>query len=145
MPLAKPALESAIEALGADPPETVALCAQDWASAVVTYAVGVVPASATVSAAEATLAASLASAFSAPDAAVGMESAFAAFALTVGGGMAGFAAVPPPAPVGFAAQFAGPKPATHAEAGDAIATLIDNWMKTGTATPLPSGSPVFWS
>lgn len=74
-----------------------------------------------------------------------MEAAFAAFAATVGSGMTGFVATPPPSPVGFATQFALPPPATHAEAGEAIASLVDTWLKTGTATPSGGGSPSPWS
>jgi hypothetical protein len=69
----------------------------------------------------------------------------ATFAATVGGGMAGFVAVPPPAPVGFGDQFAQPHPATHAEAASAITTIVDAWMRTGTATPTAGGPPVNWS
>jgi hypothetical protein len=98
------------------------------------YAVTIMPPSASVAAAVSTLSGALASAFAAPAAAPGMESAFAAFATTVGGGMAGFAPIPPPAPVGFASQFAGPYPETHEAAGDQIGTLIHSWMSTGSST-----------
>ena len=75
-----------------------------------------------------------------------MESAFSTFAVTVGGGMAGFVPTPPPAPVGFASQFAGPKPATAAAASSAIASLIDTWMKTGLSTLVaPPNTVVPWS
>jgi hypothetical protein len=75
-----------------------------------------------------------------------METAFASFASTVGTGMApAFIATPPPGAVGFAAQFAGPYPETHADAGDQIGSLIDTWMRTGTAVPSGGGSPVPWS
>jgi len=146
MPLDAPGLKSALADLGESPPATIALVAQAWADAMSSYASGVVPASTTVSAAAATLASALATAFAAPAAAPGMESAFAAFAATVGGGMAGWTAVPPPSPVGFAAQFAGPYPETHEDAGDQIGTLIDSWMKTGTATLIaPPNTPTTWT
>jgi hypothetical protein len=75
-----------------------------------------------------------------------METAFTAFATAVGTGMApAFVAVPPAGLVGFAAQFGGAMPDTHAEAGDVIATMIDTWMKTGTATPSAGGAAVLWS
>lgn len=75
-----------------------------------------------------------------------MESAFAAFAVTVGGGMAGYAPTPPPAPVGFAPQFAGAKPATASAAASAIASLIHAWMQTGIATLIaPPNTPQPWS
>jgi hypothetical protein len=147
MPLALPALQNGIQSVAANPPATVAQCAQAWADAVQSYAAGVVPASTTVAAAAATLSGALASAFSSPAAAPAMDAAFAAFGATVGVGMAaaGFAAVPPAAPVGFGPQFAGPKPETHAEAAQQIAALIDTWMKTGSATLVaPPNTVLTW-
>jgi hypothetical protein len=146
MPLDLPDLKSAIANLGENPPATIAAAAQGWADAMASYASGIVPPSTTVSAAAATLSGALATAFGAPAAAPGMESAFAAFSATVGGGMAGFTPVPPPAPVGFAGQFAGPYPETHQDAGDQIGTLIDGWMKTGSATLIaPPNTFSLWS
>ena len=90
----------------------------------------------------------LAGAFAAPDAAPSMESAFAAFAGTVAGGMAtaGFTGVAPSAPVGFGPQFSGPKPGSHADAANQIATLIDVWMKTGVAILIaPPNTPQPWA
>lgn len=148
MPLALPALQSDLQSCFASPPATIAQCAQAWADAVQSYASGVVPASTTVSAAAATLSGALASAFASTSAPPLMETAFAAFALTVAGGMvaAGFAGVPPPAPVGFVAQFAGPKPGTHADAAQQIAARIDAWMKLGTATLIaPPNTPTTWT
>lgn len=146
MPLALPALQSGLESAFASPPATVPQCAQAWADAVQSWAAGIMPASTTVAAAAATLAGALTSAFQAPAAAPGMESAFAAFAASVGLGMAGFAPTPPVAPVGFAQQFGGPHPATHAAAAQAIAGLIDAWMRTGIGTLIaPPNTPVPWS
>src|SRR5690606_31078956 len=96
-------LQSELESLFSEPPDTVAACAQAWADAVGSYASGVVPASTSVAAAAATLAGALASAFETEDASVPMDTAFQAFAVTVGTGMApAFVAAPPPSPVGFA-------------------------------------------
>jgi hypothetical protein len=146
MPLALPVLKSQLEALFAAPGATVADCAQGWSDAVQAYAGSVVPASTTVAAAAAALTAALTSAFAAPAAAPGMETAFAAFAASVGLGMAGFTPIPPPAPVGFAVQFAGPKPQTHHDAAEAIGDLINTWMTTGTATLIaPPNTVVPWS
>lgn len=146
MPLALPALQSGIENVAANPPATAAGCAQAWADAVQAYAGGIVPPSATVAAAAAALAGALTAAFQSPAAAPGMESAFAAFAASVGGGMAGFAPVPPPAPVGFASQFSGPAPPSHSAAASAIAGLIDTWLRTGSATLIaPPNTLVPWS
>lgn len=145
MTLAAAALQSALQSIAANPPATVAGCATAWANAMQTYATPVVPPSTTVSAAAATLQSALVTAFSSPAAAPGMEAAFTAFATTVGAGMApAFVATPPPGPVGFAAQFA-TFPATHALAAQQLRTLINVWMKTGTATPSGGGAPVNWS
>lgn len=134
MPLAKPLLVSGILEACASPADTAAGCAAQWADAVKQYASGIVPPSMQVASAAAALEGALAGAFSSPAAAGGMEAAFATFAVTVGGGMApAFVATPPAGPVGFAGQFAGPKPETHAAAADAVASLIHDWMTTGSA------------
>lgn len=146
MPLNTAGLQSDLEALFADAPATAAECAQAWADAAEAWASGIVPPSTTVTAAKGALAASLAGAFATPAAAPLMETAFLTFATAVGLGMAGYAPVPPPAPIGLAVQFAGPKPPTHAAAAQQIGTLIDTWMKTGTATLLaPPFTVVPWS
>lgn len=149
MPLNAPGLQDDLESEFADPPATHPECAQAWADAVGSYASSVVPASTLVTAAKATLATALAAAFSGVDAAstaASMESAFTAFATTVGGGMApAFVAIPPPAPVGFAALFAPPFPVTHAAAAAGYASAIDTWMRTATATPSGGGAPVPWN
>lgn len=146
MPLALPALTSGLQSLFAAPPPDAASCANAWANAVDSWSASIIPASTAVSSACSTLAAALTSAFGAPDAAPAMESAFAAFAVTVGGGMAGYVPTPPPAPVGFASQFSGPKPATAADAASAIATLIDTWMRSGLSTLVaPPNTPVPWT
>jgi len=146
MPLVLSALSSGLQSVFASPPADAGGCANGWASAVQSWAAGIVPPSTTVSSAVPTLQSSLASAFSEPDAASAMESAFAAFAVTVGGGMVGYVPTPPPAPVGFASQFSGPKPATAAAAASAIASLIDAWMRTGIGTLVaPPNTPVPWS
>jgi hypothetical protein len=146
MPLAPSTLESELLDLFAHPPATRAACAQSWADAMAAYATGIVPPSTTVAAAATALAGALATAFAAPSAVAGMESAFAAFASAVGLGMAGYTPVPPPLPVGFAVQFAGPKPATHAAAADQLATLIHSWLTTGVSTLIaPPFTVVTWS
>ena len=148
MPLDLGSLTSGLEGVAAsvddDPPPTVAECAEAWTAAVEDYTTAIVPASTTVAAAAATLETALAAAFQSTDAAPAMELAFTAFASTLGGGMAGFVPTPPPAPVGFAGQFA-THPASHSAAASAVAALIDTWMRTGTATPSGGGPPVSWS
>jgi hypothetical protein len=148
MPLVLASLQSGLQSCFADPPATYAECAQAWADAAQAWAAAIVPASTTVSAAAAALSSALAGAFAAPDAIPGMESAFAAFAVTVGGGMAaaGYAPTPPAGPVGLVTEFAEPLPETHAEAATAIAGIIDTWMRTGIATLIaPPFTIVPWS
>lgn len=155
MPLNPAGLQSDLGAFFADPHIILvddevdvtgsrAACAQEWADAMQAYATGIIPASSTVAAAAATLSGALSSAFALPSAATAFDTAFLAFATTVGGGMAGFTPVPPPAPLGIATLL-GTTQATHGAAAAAFATKIDTWMRTGTATPLPSGAPVNWS
>lgn len=145
MPLNPSGLQSSLQSLAASPGADIAACAKAWADAMKSYAAGIIPASTTVTAAATTLQSALASAFAQPSAASAMETAFAAFATTVGGGMApAFTATPPTGPVGFATQFAQPFPATHAAAASAMSSLIDTWMKKGKGTP-PVGTPVNWT
>lgn len=144
MPLNSGKLRAGILDVCSNPAETAAGCAQQWAQAMGDYAAGIVPPSATVTAARSALATALAGAFATPFAAPLMEIAFAAFAVTVGGGQVGFVPVPPPRPVGFAALLAVIAP-THADAATAVTTLVDTWMRSGSSTPVAGGSPVPWS
>jgi hypothetical protein len=134
MPLAPPILQSALEALFAEPPLLVAECAEAWAQAMADYAAGVVPVSTTVAAAASSLATALAAAFATPVAAPAFDAAMTAFAVTVGSGMLpAFVAVPPPAPLGVAALLAASQP-THAAAAAAFSAQIDAWFRAGSAT-----------
>lgn len=159
MPLNPAALQAALGAFFADPPLLMsgdevnvsgsrAACAQEWADALEAYAAGIIPASTTVTTAATALASSLTSLFgsatAAGAAASGFDAALLTFATSVGGGMAGFTPVPPPAPLGISSLLSTTQ-STHSAAAAAFATKIDTWMRTGTATPLPSGSPVNWS
>jgi hypothetical protein len=135
MPLDVSALSSGLAECFAHPAADAAGCAGQWADAAQAYASGIVPPSTTVNAAAEALEGALAGAFASPAAIPVMESAFAAFAVSIASGMAPlFTGAPPSGPVGFAGQFAGPAPETHGEAAGAIASLIDTWMKSGTAT-----------
>jgi hypothetical protein len=134
MPLTTPALQSALEVLFSEPPPTDGACADAWACAMLDYAAGILPPSATVDAAADTLAAALAAAFATPAAALAVDEAFMAFAVTVGGGMApAYVATPPPTPLGIAALLTASAP-THAAAAATFAGLIDVWFRTGIAT-----------
>lgn len=144
MTLNASALKTQLETLSANPPATIADCANAWGDAMNAYATAVLPPSTTVAAATATLKTALAAAFALPAAAPSMTSAFTAFATTVAAGMSpAFVGAPPPAPLGFAAQFALPFPATHADAANALGNIIHAWMVTGTATP-PVGPVLNW-
>lgn len=148
MPLDPVALSSGLEAVASDPPGGPSACADAWADAVESWATGIVPASTTVALAAATLAGALTAAFESGAAAAPMETAFVTFAASVGAGMAaaGYTATPPPAQVGFSAQFSGPYPPSHAVAADAVTNLIDAWMRTGLATlAAPPNTVVPWS
>lgn len=147
MPLDLGALQGGLESTFADPPPDAGGCAQGWASAVEAWAAGIIPPSTAVNAAAEGLAGALTTAFQTESAIPGMESAFVAFATSVAGGMAPtYAGTPPPAPVGFAGQFGGPFPETHAEAAAAVASLIHAWAQTGLATLVaPPNTVVPWS
>lgn len=132
---------------------TPALVAQVWAAAVGAWATGIVPPSATVAAAQAALQSTLAGLFATdhPQAALStlaasLESAHLTFATAVGGGMAGYAPVPPVAPIGFLAILTSPARNTSQLAADAIADALDVWMRTGIATLVaPPFTVVPWS
>lgn len=145
-------LQPDLEAFFAAPPATAIECGSQWGTIMEAYASGIVPPSLGVSAAATTLAGALATAFVGGPAAVvpGVEAAFLAFATAVGLGMAPtFTGTPPPAPVGFALEFAKP-PAlwatTHEDAAILWATMIHTWMTTGIATLVaPPYTPAPWS
>ena len=146
MPLVRSTLETALRSLSESPGETIADCAKLWADALGDYFAAVVPPSTTAAAAKATLQTALAGAFAAPAAAPLMDTAMTAFAGALGAGMApAFVAVPPPAPVGWALLFSPPYPNTAASAASKIASRIETWARTGTATPSAGGSPTPWS
>ena len=152
MPLNPASLQSSLQSLFASPPLaaspslTRAACAQAWANAINGYAAAIVPASTTVAAGVAALSSSLASAFAAPSAASAFDAAFAAFAVTVAGGMLPlFTGVPPPATLNIASLLGSSQP-THAAAAAAFSSLIDAWFRTGTGVLVaPPNTVVPWS
>lgn len=146
MPAELAGLEDALEQLAASPSSSAATAAQGFAAALQAYAAAVVPASSAVAGATPALASALTVAFGQLSSADAMEAALTAWSATVGLGMApAFVAVPPPAPVGLAALFAGTNPATHAAAAARLGGAIDTWFRTGTGTPAAGGAPVPWS
>lgn len=147
MPVNPSGLSNSLASNFASPAADAAGCAQQWADAVKSYAADVVPPSTTLETAAAALQSGLATAFAAPSAIAGMEQAFSAFGTSLAVGMAPtFTGAPPPGPVGFANQFGGPAPETHGAAAGAIASLIDTWFRTGTATLVaPPNTVTPWS
>lgn len=127
-----------------DLPASRSACAQSWADAMQSYTTAIVPVSTAVSAAAATLKTSLEAAFATGSATVAVDAAFQAFAATVGIGMVGFTATPPPSPPGFVAHIATIQP-SHAAAATAWSGWIDTWMRTGTAVPSGGGPAVGWT
>lgn len=143
MTLDKAALKAAIEDLG--PQDTRAHAAAAWATAMGDYAAGIVPASTTVGAAKAALETALTHAFGQASAAPEMETAFAAFAATLGGGMTGYTPTPPPGEVGFATRFATNR-SSASVAATAVADAIDDWLTTGSSELIaPPNTVVTWS
>lgn len=137
-------------AQGADYPATREACAAAWAAAVGAYAQTVAPPLLQpVAPAQAALEAALVSAFAQPFQSMvpALEAAFSTFAIALVPLMApAWVAVPPPGPVGFAGLFSmQPMPETRQEGVERCATLIDAWMRTGTATlPAPPNTPTTW-
>ena len=147
MPIVKAALNQGLPAAEeAAYPDSYASAAQAWASAVQSWASGVTPPSATAAAAVNTLRSALEAAFASGEAASPMDSAFLAFAAQLGAGMApAYVATPPTSPPGFASVFAQPAPSTRAEGIERIASLLDTWLRTGTAMlAAPPNTVVPW-
>lgn len=120
---------------------------QKWAAAVDAYASKVIPASIAAAIAKTAMAGAMAGA-SAPGAGTAaIPAAFAAYAATLGGGMApAFVAVPPPAPLSLDPAFAvGMSGGSASAVISQIVTIVDTWFRTGTATPALGGPPVPWS
>lgn len=119
-----------------------AAVAATWAAAVGAWATGIVPPSTTVSAAQTALQSTLAGLFATQRSspaqvtalAASLESAHLTFATSVGGGMAGYAPVPPAGPVGFSNILSAANRANSQLAADAIADALDAWMRTGVST-----------
>jgi hypothetical protein len=150
MPLIQSNLENALASFFDDPPETAALCAENWADAMRDYALPIVPPSTTAAAAALALSAALTPIFetslSPSVTAIGMETAWLAFATSLGSGMApGWVSTPPPGLIGFLALFSAPPPSTAQEAASNFSNAIHIWMSTGIAVNSTSGASVNWS
>jgi hypothetical protein len=145
MPLVADVLKAQIMMFAQEPnfPANAAAAANSWASAVGTYATPITPPSLTVAAAQAALMGSL-TGVSADAQNFGMvfPTAMMSFATLVGAGMApAFVAVPPTSPLNITLSE---NDDTDKAVGD-LATAVDSWLKTGTATPAAGGPPVPWS
>lgn len=133
------------------PGPTTAANGAQWAACMQSYATAIVPPSLSVAAAATTLAGALTAAFaSGPATVANVEVAFAAFAATVGVGMAPtFVGVPPVVPVGFAAEMAKPPEQwaqTQADAALLWSNKIHAWMSTGAATlAVPPNTVTPWT
>ena len=130
MPINRQAMVDGLQGLYGD----TDAAAQAWADALTNGFLSIVPASTTVASAKPALKDAIKTAFDAELCMAGLETALHAFASTVGGGMAGFAAVPPSGQVGFATLFVPPFPETRADSAGRIADAVIAWAVTGTAT-----------
>jgi len=74
-------------------------------------------------------------------------SAFTAYTAALAAGMApSFTGVPPPVPIILAPVFEiGNAGGSAEDVAKAMAQVIDIYFRTGTAIPVPSGSPIIWS
>jgi len=126
-------------------------CAEDaaykWKEAMRLYSSNIIPASTTVDSAASSLETELMAVFILEvEASAEMELAFANFANAIAIGMLpAYVGTPPPGSIGFYDLFTMMFPDTWAEGAQRFATAIDNWMRTGTATPSGGGSPINWS
>lgn len=150
MPLLQSNLVDDLERLFESPPETAALCAQQWATIMHNYASTVIPASTTVAAAAAAMVPSLTSIFEtnveASPTAGAMELVFLAFGIQVGAGMApAWVATAPVGQVGFLPLFERGARTSHREEAITYGNSIHLWMITGQATNSTSGATVSWS
>lgn len=129
-------------------PTNSAQVANNWADAVNQYASLVIPISTTSVGAKNAMIAAMLPGLSAPGGFfAAFISGFTAYALTLGGGMAGagFVAVPPPVPINFGPLLALPLDGPLSTKISTMASIIDTWFRTGTATPSAGGSPIIWS
>lgn len=154
MPLLLPTLEVELSKLmdADDPafvgfPDNVNDVAENWSNAIFNYASAVIPASSTASAAKSAMKSLLLGAGSPGTFFSIFESSFTAFAGSLAGGMAGFISVPPPLPIVLQApMLAIPlEESFNPSRITTMASIIDLWFRTGTATPSGGGATSPWS
>lgn len=126
-------------------PQSTGDAAQYWADSLNIYGLAVTPASTTQAAAVS----AFIGLFNTMTPATGLvifPTCFAAYAATLGGGMAGWVAVPPPSPINFApVQTAAVAGADQTQCLVLMVDILDAWFRTGTATPVAGGPAVPWS
>ena len=118
-----------------------------WSGAIDVYAgANILPASTTAIAAKTALQSSMSLITSPAMATTQVQVSFAAYAVSIGLGMTGFLATPPPLPLDLSpVAVLGFSGATSAACIALAATIIDTWFRTGLAAPLPSGTPINWN
>ena len=130
-------------------PSEIVDVAENWATVVDTYASGVIPASTTVEQAKSAFnSVMLGISSSAGNGLALLTAAFTAYgtALSIGMSAAGFIGVPTPAPINFTPIVAvGLGGAGGDVIADMMATIIDIWFRTGTATPVSGGPVIPWT
>lgn len=127
-------------------PADVAACALAWATAVDTYASAIIPASSSSAAAKTAFQTTMLG-LAGANGLVILTAAFTAYATALATGMAPtFIATPPPIPIDISSIIpVGLAGADGHTIATLLATIIDTWFRTGTATPSGGGSPVLWS
>lgn len=142
MPLVSATLANALESLFDEPPLPVTSCAGPWADGMEAYAAAVVPPSTTVGTAAVAFESALATMDQADQAQTVIQTALTAFATAVALGMQpAFTGVPPASSWSYSFS----NTISASEAAQGIASSIDTWMKTGTATNNVLGISTTWS
>jgi hypothetical protein len=156
MPLIKSNLKSSIREINDTeytdfkgfPSNTIEV-ADAWSGIIDSYASKVIPTSTTASAAKAALYGQLLTISSeAANAFLVLQAGITSYAVALAGGMAGagFVGVPPPAPLILTPVSAIGLAGGSAEAcAEAMSSILDIWFKTGSATPVAGGPPIFWT
>lgn len=129
-------------------PDQIDEVAEEHSEAMRVYASGIVPVSTAVTAAKNAMKSILLTVtVSAGDFIPKYQSAIAAFASTLGSGMApAFSATPPSTPIDLSPMVsAGMNGASGGQCAGIMAGIIDTWMRTGTATNNNSGAVTNWN
>lgn len=128
----------------ADNQESADNAVEGWANALFEAAKNITPSSTTTSVAKDTFASSASGMESDPSGAV-FQSACSSFASTLGGGMAGYTAVPPSSMLDPSLPSGHPGEEDAEQAADFMATKLQSWLSMGTATNIATGVTIPWS